>query len=475
MNRPLRYAAALLTSGLLLAGCAAQSTQTTVAAASSQQQSVATTTSALSPDAILADNADYTVVNEDEWSDADAVDVQLQGSTATSSATGVTLDGSTLTISEAGVYRLSGSFAGQVVVAAPDDAHVVLLLDGVDISNTAGSAIHVVSADDVAIHLATGSVNQVSDATTYVADAEANAAIYADTDLTISGTGSLTVKGNGNDGITSTDDLVILSGTVSVTAADDALRGKDALVVTGGTLNLKASAGDGMKSDGDDDVTTTADIDWTKGYVYVSGGTIAIEAGDDGIQAFTDAVIAGGSITAAVTDDGIKGEVAVSIAQATDVTTSITITASTEGIEAANIGIAGGRVTVTADDDGINASGNAELQARMSGTEVAAGTDREADTKERLEISDGVITVNAGADGLDSNGSVTITGGQVTITSQANGGEGPIDANGAISVAAGTVIANGQEWDDSMATANGPGGGPGGGGQPPQGGQAPPS
>jgi hypothetical protein len=147
-----------------------------------------------------------------------------------------------------------------------------------------------------------------------------------------------------------------------------------------------------MKSDGDDD-EASADIDWTRGYIYVSGGTI----------------------------------------------------------------------DVTASDDGINASGNAELQARIAGTEFTGVADREADTGERLEISGGTVTVNAGFDGLDSNGSITISGGSITITSAANGGDGPIDANGAVSVAEGTVIANGSPWDESMATGMGPGGMPGGG------------
>src|SRR5690606_14505314 len=122
----------------------------------------------------------------------------------------------------------------------------------------------------------------------------ANAAIDARADLTISGSGSLSVHGNGNDGISSTDDLVILSGDLTVTAADDALRGKDALVVEGGALELAAGSGDGLKSDQEEDET--------RGYILVTGGDIDITAGDDGVQAQTDTVITGGTLTAAVVD-----------------------------------------------------------------------------------------------------------------------------------------------------------------------------
>lgn len=371
-----------------------------------------------------------------------------------------------MTITEAGVYRLSGSLSGQLVVAAPDDALVVLVFDGVDILNEAGAAIEVRTADDVVIHLTDGSQNRISDASTYAEEAEADAAIHSETDLTISGTGSLTVAGNGNDGIVSKDDLVILGGTITVNAVDDALRGKDALVVEGGTLELTSISGDGMKSNGDEG-DASADIDWTRGYIYVSGGEISIDAGDDGLQAFTDTVIAGGTVTASVVDDGVKGEVIVSIGGIADTEAPVvTVTASTEGIEAANIGISGGAVEVIASDDGINASGNAELQSLIAGTEFAGVADREADTGERLEVSGGTITIVAGADGLDSNGTVTVTGGSVTITSAANGGDGPIDGNGAVSVADGTVIANGAAWVASMATSMGPGGGTPGGATP---------
>mgnify|MGYP000104835938 CR=1 FL=1 len=133
-------------------------------------------------------------------------------------------------------------------------------------ANDAGPAISVTSADDAAIYLAEGSTNSVSDASGYADDADANAAIWSDADLTLGGTGSLSVAGNGNDGITSKDDLVVLSGTITVDAADDALVGKDALVIEGGTLKLTAG-GDALKSDKDDDET--------KGWVWVKGGTQA--------------------------------------------------------------------------------------------------------------------------------------------------------------------------------------------------------
>lgn len=444
MKRTAFALTALAATGILLASCSASAG---AADAGSSETTARAFTGDLSPEEVLAANSDYTTVNDDEWSADDAVDVALDGSTAEASGDGVSVDGSTVTVTAAGVYRLSGSLEGAVVVEAPEDAQVVLILDGAEISNADGPAIEVRTADDVAINLASGSENTVSDAASYAEDATVNAAIDASSDLTISGDGSLTVTGNGNDGISSTDDLVVLAGRITVSAADGALRGKDALVVEGVELDLTATAGDGLKSNQEENET--------QGYVLVSGGTIGIAAGDDGIQALTDVVITGGDTTIDAADHGLEGESILTIGGGT-----ITVTASNEGMQAISVGIFDGTIDLTAVDDGINASGI-----------NAGGQERETDTGERLEISGGTITIDAGFDGLDSNGSVTVSGGDVTISSAANGGDNPIDANGTATVEEGVVVANGEAFDpDSIQQMPG---GPGMGGDPGQGGQGP--
>lgn len=438
MNRPIRTTAAMLALGLLLAGCSADTgaADPTATGATSGVSAVEASDHDLAPAAVIADNADYTTVHTDEWSQTDAVEVTLNGIGATSSDDRVSVSGSTITISDAGVYALAGALNGQVLVDAPEDALVVLVLDGVQIANDTGPAIEVRSAGKVAVHLADGSTNTVSDATAYGEDADANAAIWAGTNLTVSGEGALTVTGNG-EGIAATRTLAVLAGDITVTAAGDALRSQKALVVEGGALELTATEGDGLKADGEDD--------WTEAYIYVFGGTLDITAGDDGLQAQTDAVIAGGEVTASVADDGVKGEVIVSVGTfERGESPIVTVTASTEAVEAANIGISDGTLDLTASDDGINASGNAELQATMAGEEyVDDGSDEMMDTGERLEISGGSVTIDAEGDGIDSNGTLTISGGDVTVYGPTSGADGALDSNGTFSVIGGTVLAFG--------------------------------
>lgn len=400
---------AALATALGLTGCAVAATQD---ATTSTTASVARPDD-LSAEAVVAANSDATTVNDDEWDASTAVDLE-----ASSDA---------VTVTEAGVYRLSGDYTGGVVVDAGDDALVVLILDGADISNADGPAVQVTSADDVGIFLEDGAANTASDAgAAYADDADFHAAIASDADLTFSGTGSLRVTAV-DDGISTSDDLVILSGTIDVTAGDDGLRGNDALVVEGGGLAVAAAGGDALKSD--------QDSDETQGWIEIAGGILDLTAGDDGVDAVTDVVVTGGELTIDATGDGLHSETILVIEGGV-----VEVANSDEGIESFTISLAGGTIDVTSADDGVNASGGAATTAD-SGSGMAGGG--MGDGGQLLSISGGDVAVDAGGDGLDSNGSIEMTGGTVVVQGPTNDGNGALDVNGTFTVSDGTLVALG--------------------------------
>lgn len=400
--------AAALAAAVGLTGCA-------VAATTTQNGTPSTATVVrpddLSAEAVLAANSDATTVNDDEWVAASAVDLDASGDS--------------VTITAAGVYRLSGEYSGGVVVDAGEDALVVLLLDGADISNADGPGIQVTSADDVGIFLAADTQNTVSDAGSSCADdADFHAAIASDADLTISGAGSLQVTAV-DDGISTSDDLVILSGAIDVEAGDDGLRGNDALVVKGGDLTVEATGGDALKSDQEDDET--------RGWIEIAGGTLDLTAGDDGLDAFTDIVVTDGSLTVDATGDGLHSEVVLVIEGG-----DVTVAGSDEGIESFTISLAGGAIDVTSSDDGINASGG------TASTDAAGGMGGEmGDGGQLLSISGGDIAIDADGDGIDSNGSIEMTGGAVVVQGPTNDGNGALDYNGTFTISGGSLVALG--------------------------------
>ena len=135
-------------------------------------------------------------------------DYETDGSTTiTASGTSFKTDGSgakaygnVLTISEEGTYILSGSITdGRIVVEADDTAKVQLVLNGFTITCSDYSALYVKSADKVFVTLAKGTENKISDGSTYKDDSEesnVDSAIFSKSDLTINGSGTLTVEGN---------------------------------------------------------------------------------------------------------------------------------------------------------------------------------------------------------------------------------------------------------------------------------------
>ncbi|GIE31442.1 hypothetical protein Ait01nite_044870 [Actinoplanes italicus] len=447
---------------------------------------------------------------------SDSVAVDLTGSSATSSSDAVKVDGDTVTITAAGTYRISGQLDGQIVVNAPDAA-VTLILDGAEISSGTTAAIAATEIDQLVLSLADGSTNTLSDASSYAGDADVNAALFSAGDLTVTGSGRLTVKGNGNDGITSKDGLLVGSGTITVTAKDDGLRGRDYVSIVDGAVTVTAG-GDGIKADNDEDADS--------GYVVISGGTVELTSTGDGVDAVTDIVQTGGTLTVAAggghtvkpaddasakglksgvitvleggtatvdaSDDAVHSDGAVhfngakvTVASGDDGVHaegqqivdggSLSVTAAVEGLEAADFVLNDGRVRVVSSDDGINGAGGTSTattdqggtqdatQGGAQGGPAAGGgfPDGGGDTAGggfpgggpggggenvgdfSVVVNGGTLVIDSEGDGLDSNGTASITGGTVVVNGPEGNGNGALDVNGTFTISGGTLLAAG--------------------------------
>lgn len=165
----------------------------------------------------------------------------------------IVLNNETIEITAAGEYEISGKISdGKIIINAGEDAKVVLKFAGVDITNTAGEAVHVQSGK-ATIELVSGTENILSDGANYAdtSDDAPNATLYANEDLEISGDGKLIINAYYNDALTTKDDLKILSGNIVINAKDDAIRGKDSVTILGGNFEI-ISGGDAIKSDNEE-------------------------------------------------------------------------------------------------------------------------------------------------------------------------------------------------------------------------------
>ena len=226
----------------------------------------------------------------------------------------VLVDGSVITITGEGDYILNGALSdGQIVVDVDKTEKVQLVLDGVNITSKTSAAIYVKKADKVFVTLADGTENILANGGVFEAvdDNQIDAVIFSKDDLTLNGTGALSIQSPVGHGIVSKDDLVVTSGKYQISASSHGMTGKDSVAIVDGDFHITAGKA-AIKSVNDDDITM--------GNVYIMGGKYTLSAGTD----------------------GINGE--------------IVVEQSYEGLEARVIDLSGGEITITAQDDGLNAT-----------------------------------------------------------------------------------------------------------------------
>lgn len=405
---------------------------------------------------------------ETRWDDS-ATRVTLSPAGIAIQGSGATAQGQNLTISGAGVYVLSGTLEnGQILVDAPKGELVRLVLNGAAVTNQTGAALYAPQCRKLVITLAPDTQNALMDGGAGFAyqdpqQKEPSAALFVKNDLTINGEGALTVNAGFSNGITAKDNLLIAGGQLSVHAAESALRGNDSVTMAGGNLMLS-----GQK----DGIQTHNEEDADKGWVLLAGGTVNITSGYDGVQADRTITVAGGEITITSgegrqgdshSQKGLKsrgnlavlgGSVAIqspddclhadgSMEIAGGIMTldsgddaihadgdllirggEVRILRSHEGVEAASITMEGGILEVVSEEDGINAAGDTE-------------------GRNAIRISGGSVRVRARGDGLDSNGDITVSGGEIISLIQSTPDNGAMDCDDAFTVSGGTLIYGG--------------------------------
>ena len=245
----------------------------------------------------------------------------------------------------------------------------------------------------------------------------------------------------------------------------DSFKGIKAVVLTieGGSYKVTAASDKAIKADTE---------------LNINGGVFDVTSGDDGIHCDGSINIDNDTtdITISAADDGIHANYTLTVN-----TGKINITKSYEGLEAGDIIINGGEISLVSSDDGFNVAGGADQsgfgpggnngdQFRPSGpggnmwggypgssssTEATTEAPATGDTSNTvntstysLVINGGKIYMNANGDGLDSNGTINMTGGEVYVSGPTNGGNGAIDYEQSFNISGGILVACGAQGMD---------------------------
>ena len=239
------------------------------------------------------EDSGYFTSNDQNTAWTAATTITLSGDTATVSGSGAYANGGSVTIASAGYYDVTGTLTdGSLIVDAGKNAKVFLRLNGVTITCSDDAAIRVNQADKVFLTLAEGTENTVTSGENYSEAALADktdGAIFAHDDLTINGSGALTVTAAYKHGIAANDSLRITGGKITVTAPADTVHVNDSLHITGAAITLSA---------GDDAIHSDTSV-------AILGGSITVNTCCEGIEA-PEILVEDGAVTVTSTDDGIN-------------------------------------------------------------------------------------------------------------------------------------------------------------------------
>jgi len=406
----------------------------------------------------------------------------------------------------------NGQLKVNVDKTAYADAEVVINMRGLTLSNSSDSPVYVAACGgECTISVKKDTVNTISDGSSYTNADDSQGAIYSCDDLKFKGKGELIVNGNAADGIVSKDDLKIWNGNITVTAADDGIRGKDSVRIgdpddtdySALTVNV-TSKGDG--------ITSTNDSDSGKGFVRINGGTVKVTAKEgDGIQAEQSVEINGGDLSITTYqgsaygynnsgdgnsnknyDGSYKGIKAVGLYDSTGTTYqsmgNITVTGGTITVDSTDdalhcggdMTLTGGVFTIKSADDGFHSDNKLTIGTENSGkfddVQIYIGYCYEGIEGIYIYQNSGTVYVVSGDDGYNaaggadgsgstndpwsqggwggpgggmssSFGELNLRGGLVVVNS-ASGDHDGIDSNGNINITGGYYFCNGNEAMD---------------------------
>ena len=371
----------------------------------------------------------------------------------------VTVDGNYVTVNnttdEKVIYELSGT-SNDGSIKLYSSKKQALVLDGLELTSTKGAAIN--NQGKKKCFVVVKGTNVIKDATTYSstpADEDEKAALFSEGQLVFSGNGTLTVTAQGKSGITSDDYVHFMeSQVINVTSsAGHGIRGKDAVIISDGTVSVSVSANmkKGITSD------SLVCINGGETVVNVSGAAAydsedAEYKGTAGIKADYLFEINAGSLSITNTGTGGKGISGDLTGCFNGGYVRVVTKGSNYGQSSSNRYGSGSSNSVSA--KGIKFDGNLFF---TGGTVIVNCSAHEGiESKGNITVADGVVySCSAADDAMNSAGTFTIQGGYVCGYAVRNDG---LDANGNFYIKGGTVYAIGTTQPEVAIDANTEGG-----------------
>ncbi len=352
------------------------------------------------------------------------------GEKITISGNGLSVKDNTVTISRPGTYVVSGeSDEGKIVVDSQVSGDVNIILRNVNLSSSSGPVITVSEADTTYLYIEENTESTLS--STGSDSDEETATILSHDDLYILGSGTLNLTAE-EDAIHANDSLYIEESKLNIQSGDEGIQCNDYISLDSTTITITTKDGAQTSSS-----TFPSDMDFSDdeynakgikcdGDIEVVDSSITVNSEDDALHSNSNITITNSTLNLKSSDDGIHADESLTINSG-----NITVEQSYEGLEAKEITINDGEISITSSDDGINTADGSYT-----------GNDMQSDGSV-LTIHGGTIIINAEGDGVDMNGDGLMDGGTLTVYGPSSGADGALDYNGTFTVNGGTILAGG--------------------------------
>ena len=259
--------------------------------------------------------------------------------------------------------------------------------------------------------------------------------------------GTLKIEAEG-DGISAGSYMQIEDGNFDILAGGGYENGSSQSSANWGGFMGGKGGGRGQMS-GSSSVSTADDSSTSmKGLksgndMLISNGSFVIDSADDSLHSNASLIVNGGNFTIASGDDALHAEEKLNITAGT-----ISISHSYEGIEALDIHVSGGNIDLVATDDGLNAAGGTDSSGTTGGRDAMFGGHggfggMSSSSNGSILISGGTLYINSSGDGLDANGTLTISGGHTTVVGPTQGDTATLDYDISGIITGGTFIGTG--------------------------------
>jgi hypothetical protein len=312
---------------------------------------------------------------------------------------------STLTIQKPGTYVISGTLKnGQIIVNSEVEGIVHLIFDGVSITSKNSAPLYIKNSTKTVLTLNKDTNNYLIDSDVYefanVTEEEPDGTLFSKSNLTINGSGNLTVTANFRDGISCSKELKIIGSNIIVKAKEDGIKGKDYVAIESGTISVVAG-GVGLMASNNEEPSL--------GYAVIDGGTINIKSINKGIRAGNIIKINNGNVTIKTRGVGLNALSNIYIYNG-----HVGITSGRNGIQGdKSINILGGEIKITTSDNASSSYGKGITAVEdiniLGGDTVIESLEEPILSNQLVYIYDGTIHIQSGNNVVEEESLTTNT------------------------------------------------------------------